>query len=201
STTLALAATCPAGRAVHAASSSATAQRPAAPLSGSTASPRSPQLEPTGRRRRAAPPPPQPAEPSRAVGDGTDRELLAPPGGDWLRRQRSNTLTGVFKNFSGYDLLRLSRNDLTKSAAWGRASAWPTPSLQRPCRSRLVFFVSQETDSVFHPVYLSQLTYEELFNRITSLFQADGDKISQVLVYGPTSIAVCITDEVSQTRQ
>uniref|UniRef100_A0A1I8FLY8 KH_dom_type_1 domain-containing protein n=1 Tax=Macrostomum lignano TaxID=282301 RepID=A0A1I8FLY8_9PLAT len=40
------------------------------------------------------------------------------------------------------------------------------------------------------------LTYEELFNRITSLFQADGDKISQVLVYGPTSIAVCITDEM-----
>ncbi|PAA50243.1 hypothetical protein BOX15_Mlig031711g1 [Macrostomum lignano] len=169
---------------------------PSPPLSGSTASPRSPQLEPTPPPPPPPPPPPQPlsqAEPSvtELTANCSPRQVA-----DWLRRQRFNTLTGVFKNFSGYDLLRLSRNDLTEICGVGEGIRLANAILQRPCRSRLVFFVSQETDSVFHPVYLSQLTYEELFNRITSLFQADGDKISQVLVYGPTSIAVCITDEM-----
>uniref|UniRef100_A0A1I8F8C9 SAM_3 domain-containing protein n=1 Tax=Macrostomum lignano TaxID=282301 RepID=A0A1I8F8C9_9PLAT len=160
----------PAGRAVHAASSSANGAAPSPPLSGSTASPRSPQLEPTPPPPPPPPlPPPPPPQPlSQAEPSVTELTANCSPRqvADWLRRQRFNTLTGVFKNFSGYDLLRLSRNDLTEICGCSTQSTCPS-SPTRNCSSR-----------------------------ITSLFQADGDKISQVLVYGPTSIAVCITDEM-----
>uniref|UniRef100_A0A1I8FCQ0 RRM_8 domain-containing protein n=1 Tax=Macrostomum lignano TaxID=282301 RepID=A0A1I8FCQ0_9PLAT len=143
-------------------------------------------------------PPPQPltkAKQSRLGDAATDAELLAPP--VWptsCAAAASNTLTGgVFSRTLPVltTCCGCSRNDLTDNLRrGGRASApVPTPHPAAPLPLPvLVFFC-------FHPVYLSQLTYEELFNRITSLFQADGDKISQVLVYGPTSIAVCITDE------
>uniref|UniRef100_A0A1I8FA46 DGKH n=1 Tax=Macrostomum lignano TaxID=282301 RepID=A0A1I8FA46_9PLAT len=123
------------------------------PLSGSTASRESPQLEPTPPPAAAAAAPASAAaaaaEPSRAVGDGTDRELLAPPGGRLAAPPAVQHADWRLQDFSGYDLLRLA------PAAPGSSSS----SARR----------------------LTALTYEELFNRITSLFQADGDKISQMV--------------------
>uniref|UniRef100_A0A1I8FBJ5 SPOC domain-containing protein n=1 Tax=Macrostomum lignano TaxID=282301 RepID=A0A1I8FBJ5_9PLAT len=139
----------PAGRAVHAACHRQQ-RRSAQPRACRV---RPPRREVLSWRPTPPPPPPPPLPPPPPPQPLSQAE---PVGGRLAARSAFNTLTGVFKNFSGYDLLRLV----------------PTQST------------------------VSQLTYEELFNRITSLFQADGDKISQVLVYGPTSIAVCITDEM-----
>uniref|UniRef100_A0A1I8H2M1 SAM_3 domain-containing protein n=1 Tax=Macrostomum lignano TaxID=282301 RepID=A0A1I8H2M1_9PLAT len=86
---------------------------------------------------------------------------------DWLERNRfSPNLIRAFQQYNGADM------------------------------ARLLFYVGQETENVFHPVYLNQLTYPELFAKVTNLFQSDSDKITQILVSGPGDITVCISDEM-----
>ncbi|PAA92768.1 hypothetical protein BOX15_Mlig010474g1, partial [Macrostomum lignano] len=116
---------------------------------------------------------------------------------DWLERNRfSPNLIRAFQQYNGADMLQLSRADLIEICGIGDGIRLCNAIMQRPCRARLLFYVGQETENVFHPVYLNQLTYPELFAKVTNLFQSDSDKITQILVSGPGDITVCISDEM-----
>ncbi|PAA49283.1 hypothetical protein BOX15_Mlig024739g1, partial [Macrostomum lignano] len=115
---------------------------------------------------------------------------------DWLEQNRFATVARLFANFNGADLLRLSRADLIEICGPSDGVRLYNGLAQRPCRYKLLFYVGQESENVFHPVYLSTLSYQELLTKIAGLFQSDGEKISQVLLCGPAGIPVCISDEM-----
>ncbi|PAA82728.1 hypothetical protein BOX15_Mlig001062g5 [Macrostomum lignano] len=172
-----------------------------------------PQLQPAGSFSSGAstgsplsahsPPPHPPFPPSTTDASARPQPLSISPStsprqvADWLQRHRFQPeLIGRLAGFGGTDLLRLNRADLAELC--GRvegirlANCLTGRNRQRP---RLLIYVSQESESVFHPVYLAQLSQAELCSKVFGLFQLDSDKISQVLLHGPGGIPVSITDE------
>uniref|UniRef100_A0A1I8IUB0 SAM_3 domain-containing protein n=1 Tax=Macrostomum lignano TaxID=282301 RepID=A0A1I8IUB0_9PLAT len=150
-----------------------------------------------------SPPPHPPFPPSTTDASARPQPLSISPStsprqvADWLQRHRFQPeLIGRLAGFGGTDLLRLNRADLAELC--GRvegirlANCLTGRNRQRP---PLLIYVSQESESVFHPVYLAQLSQAELCSKVSGLFQLDSDKISQVLLHGPGGIPVSITDE------
>uniref|UniRef100_A0A1I8F224 Grh/CP2 DB domain-containing protein n=1 Tax=Macrostomum lignano TaxID=282301 RepID=A0A1I8F224_9PLAT len=146
---------------------------PAAGGSGSDCDPKTPETS------SAAGPSASPPEP---LTNASSPQQVS----DWLERNRfSPNLIRAFQQYNGADMLQLSRADLIEICGVGDGIRLCNAIMQRPCRARLLFYVGQETENVFHPVYLNQLTYPELFAKVTNLFQSDSDKITQILVSGP----------------
>uniref|UniRef100_A0A8C9CV66 Grh/CP2 DB domain-containing protein n=1 Tax=Phocoena sinus TaxID=42100 RepID=A0A8C9CV66_PHOSS len=136
----------------------------------------------------------------------TPQEVL-----QWLHRNRFSTFTRLFTNFSGADLLKLTRDDVIQicgPADGIRPFFFFSFAVRSP---RLTIYVCQESlqlgeqqqqqqkhedgDSntffVYHTIYLEELT----------LFSISPCQISQVHKQGPTGIHVLISDEMIQNFQ
>jgi L-arabinose isomerase len=50
--------------------------------------------------------------------------------------------------------------------------------------------------SVYHAVYLEQLTSQELVNKVSELIKIEAYMIHQVFIQGPSSIHILLSDEV-----
>ncbi|XP_063694973.1 upstream-binding protein 1-like [Bolinopsis microptera] len=116
----------------------------------------------------------------------------------WLRNNRFNGHIKTFNNFSGFDLLRLSRNDLTDLIGATDGIRLHNALQNKAVTSKLCLYVMLEgtPNAVHQAVYLESLTYRELVGNICGAFSLDPNSVGAVQKSGPNGINICVTDEV-----
>ncbi|XP_046542864.1 transcription factor CP2-like isoform X1 [Haliotis rubra] len=128
-------------------------------------------------------------------GDSTSQEVAR-----WLHFNRFTSYTRVFQNFSGADLLRLSRDDLIQICGLADGIRLDNALQSRAVRPRLTLYVCQEVESgeliVYHAVYLEAMTVMELSQKLSLLFGIQRSQIGDIYIQGPSGIHVLVTDEV-----
>ena len=116
----------------------------------------------------------------------------------WLRTNRFNTHLTTFTNYSGFDLLRLSRNDLKDLIGATDGIRLHNALQNKAVISTLCVYVMLEgtPNAVYQAIYLETLTYRELVRKICSTFSLNPNSIVGVQKSGPNGINICVTDEV-----
>ncbi|GAB1597925.1 transcription factor CP2-like protein 1 isoform X1 [Argonauta hians] len=143
-------------------------------------------------------PPPETSEPvsPALTGEATAQDVTT-----WLHQNRFVSYVRLFQNFSGADLLRLSRDDLIQICGLADGIRLNN-ALQAKCvRPRLTIYVCQEGDHVYHAVFLENLTSREIKQKLADLFTLEFHKISEILWQGPSGIHIVLNDEVVRNFQ
>uniref|UniRef100_A0A4W3JBW4 Upstream-binding protein 1 n=1 Tax=Callorhinchus milii TaxID=7868 RepID=A0A4W3JBW4_CALMI len=144
-----------------------------------------------------------------------------PEAQQWLLKNRFSAYSRLFSNFSGSDLLKLTRDDLVQICGSADGIRLFNALKARSIRPRLTIYVCQESQRmrsvlhlerpqddengesnnraiyVYHAIYLEELTAAELTKKIASIFSISPNQISQVYRQGPTGIHVLVSDQVS----
>ncbi|XP_015212371.1 upstream-binding protein 1 isoform X2 [Lepisosteus oculatus] len=138
----------------------------------------------------------------------------------WLHKNRFAAYTRLFLNFSGSDLLKLTREDLVQICGPADGIRLFNALKSRSIRPRLTVYVCQETpqtkrpsllDSchetengehsnsaiyVYHALYLEEMTARELTRKIASVFNISPSQINHVYRQGPTGIHILLSDQM-----
>ncbi|KAM9344216.1 transcription factor CP2-like protein 1 [Pholidichthys leucotaenia] len=128
----------------------------------------------------------------------------------WLHRHRFSPFSRLFSNFSGADLLRMSREDLIQICGPADGirlfNAMKGRSIQ-PC---LTIYVCQqqtrtsppiktETGDVYHALFLEELTLVDLCEKIASLYSIAPQQITHIYRQKHTGIHVLVSDKMVQS--
>ncbi|XP_062611899.1 transcription factor CP2-like [Saccostrea cucullata] len=116
----------------------------------------------------------------------------------WLQANRFNSYKEIFQNFSGGDILRLTRDDLIQICGLADGIRLNNALQAKAIRPRLIIYVCQESDSVYHALYLEHLTSQELLEKLAQLYNVNADQIGELYCQGPSGIYVLLNDEVLQ---
>uniref|UniRef100_A0A673CUF6 Grh/CP2 DB domain-containing protein n=1 Tax=Sphaeramia orbicularis TaxID=375764 RepID=A0A673CUF6_9TELE len=138
----------------------------------------------------------------------------------WLHRNRFSPFCRLFTNFSGADLLKLTREDVIQICGPADGIRLFNALKGRVVRPRLTIYVCQESQQareqqtkhengdaaantffVYHAIYLEELTSAELTEKIAQLFNISPRQINQIFKQGPTGIHVLVSDEMIQNFQ
>ncbi|KAI3357726.1 hypothetical protein L3Q82_016127, partial [Scortum barcoo] len=138
----------------------------------------------------------------------------------WLLRNRFSPFCRLFTNFSGADLLKLTREDVIQICGPADGIRLFNALKGRVVRPRLTIYVCQESQQareqqpkhengdaaantffVYHAIYLEELTAAELTEKIAQLFNISPRQINQIFKQGPTGIHVLVSDEMIQNFQ
>ncbi|XP_048455085.1 transcription factor CP2-like protein 1 isoform X1 [Rhincodon typus] len=133
----------------------------------------------------------------------------------WLHRNRFSAFCQLFFNFSGADLLKMSKEDLIQicgpadgirlfNAIKGR-NVYPKLTIymcQEPENNRDNHQQKQDTiggispSCVYHAIFLEELTAIELTEKIANLYSISPQQINQIYRQGPCGIHVLVSDEM-----
>ncbi|KAM9786198.1 LOW QUALITY PROTEIN: transcription factor CP2 [Neosynchiropus ocellatus] len=136
----------------------------------------------------------------------------------WLLRNRFSPFCRLFTNFSGADLLKLTREDVIQICGPADGIRLFNALKGRVVRPRLTVYVCQESQQsrenkhengdssnstfyVYHAIYLEDLTAAELTEKLAQLFNISPRQIHQIFKQGPTGIHVLVSDEMIQNFQ
>uniref|UniRef100_A0A8C7WQE8 Transcription factor CP2 n=1 Tax=Oryzias sinensis TaxID=183150 RepID=A0A8C7WQE8_9TELE len=137
----------------------------------------------------------------------------------WLLRNRFSPFCRLFTNFSGADLLKLTREDVIQICGPADGIRLFNALKGRAVRPRLTIYVCQESQQareqqpkhengdaastfyVYHAIYLEELTSTELTEKLAQLFNISPRQINQIFKQGPTGIHVLVSDEMIQNFQ
>lgn len=114
----------------------------------------------------------------------------------WLQQNRLENYIRTFANFSGVDLLRLTRDEAIEICGLADGIRFYNALHSRTVRPRLILYVSRGADEVFRAIYLENLQENELSDKIAAILPTAGSKISRLCLIGPTNIKVLLTDDV-----
>ncbi|XP_019405823.1 PREDICTED: transcription factor CP2-like protein 1 isoform X1 [Crocodylus porosus] len=124
----------------------------------------------------------------------------------WLHRNRFSGYCRMLANFTGADLLKLSRTDLIQICGAADGIRLSNTLKARCVRPRLTLYISREPQAsggespeeshsaVYQEVYLEELTAMELTNKLAELLSLPANQILQVSKQGPTGILILIND-------
>ncbi|XP_036387585.1 transcription factor CP2-like isoform X1 [Megalops cyprinoides] len=135
----------------------------------------------------------------------------------WLLRNRFSSFSRLFTNFSGADLLKLTREDVIQICGPADGIRLFNMLKGRLVRPRLTVYVCQESQHaqgqqqkqenghvvgstfyVYHALYLEDLTVVELTEKIARLFSISLRQIGHIYKQGPTGIHVLVSNEMIQ---
>uniref|UniRef100_A0A672G2M1 Transcription factor CP2 n=1 Tax=Salarias fasciatus TaxID=181472 RepID=A0A672G2M1_SALFA len=123
----------------------------------------------------------------------------------WLHRNRFSPFCRLFTNFSGADLLKLTREDVIQICGPADGIRLFNALKGRVVRPRLTIYVCQESQQApspfYHAIYLEELTAGELTEKIAQLFSISPRQINQIFKQGPTGIHVLVSDEVRRSLE
>ncbi|RLW11601.1 hypothetical protein DV515_00001799 [Chloebia gouldiae] len=133
----------------------------------------------------------------------------------WLLKNRFSAYTRLFSNFSGADLLKLTREDLVQICGPADGIRLYNALKSRSVRPRLTIYVCQEplrsvqlerqeagsADSngaiyVYHAIYLEEMAASEVTRKLALAFNIPLHQINQVYRQGPTGIHILVSDQV-----
>ncbi|MBN3306545.1 TF2L1 protein, partial [Amia calva] len=128
----------------------------------------------------------------------------------WLHHNRFSPFCRLFSNFSGADLLKMSKEDFVQICGPADGIRLFNAIKGRCIQHRLTVYVCQEqsrthqigkvnNEHVYHAIYLEDLTAVELTQKIANLYNILPQQIGHVYRQGPTGIHVLVSDEVRET--
>ncbi|KAK0059446.1 transcription factor CP2 [Biomphalaria pfeifferi] len=149
----------------------------------------------------------QPVEPLDVLAGPLSSDAQAIDVARWLHFHRFSNYVRVFQNFSGADLLRLTREDLIQICGLADGIRLDNALQARNIRPRLTVYICQEPESnkfyykIYHAIYLDTLGLAEFKMKLSTLFGIQTQQISDILMQGPSQIHILLTDEVVQNIQ
>ncbi|OWF46332.1 Upstream-binding protein 1 [Mizuhopecten yessoensis] len=149
-------------------------------------------LTPIINNRTSSDSPIDPVAPGALSAEATANQVTA-----WLQANRFFNYSRVFQNFSGADILRLSREDLIQICGIVDGIRLNNALQDKAVRPRLTIFVCQESDSVYHALYMESLCSHELTCKLAALYSVGPEQIAELYCQGPSDIYILVTDEVS----
>ncbi|XP_077993346.1 transcription factor CP2-like isoform X2 [Glandiceps talaboti] len=120
---------------------------------------------------------------------------------EWLTRNRFAAYRKLFQNFTGADLLRLSRDDLIQILGPADGIRLNNALQDRHVRPRLTIYVCQESDQVYHAIYLDNPTGEDLKAKVALLYNVAITKISHIVRQVTSGIRILVSDEMVQNLE
>uniref|UniRef100_A0A8C5QB16 Transcription factor CP2 like 1 n=1 Tax=Leptobrachium leishanense TaxID=445787 RepID=A0A8C5QB16_9ANUR len=131
----------------------------------------------------------------------------------WLQRNRFPQYCKLFSNFTGVDILKMSKEDFVQVCGPPDGIRLFNAVKARNVRPRLTIYVCQEPEQnrsqlhhkreigdtamcVYHAIFLEELTALELIEKIASLYSISPQQINQIYRQGPTGIHVVVSTEV-----
>uniref|UniRef100_A0A669EDJ3 Upstream-binding protein 1 n=1 Tax=Oreochromis niloticus TaxID=8128 RepID=A0A669EDJ3_ORENI len=130
----------------------------------------------------------------------------------WLLKNRFSSYTRLFSNFSGSDLLKLTRDDLVQICGPADGIRLFNALKSRSVRPRLTVYVCKESlqesplldrhstnengEHLYHALYLEELTAAELIRKMACVCSIPLGTINQVYRQGPTGIHILLSDQM-----
>lgn len=139
----------------------------------------------------------------------------------WLCKNSFGNYTSTFANFTGADILRLTRNDLIQICGvadgirllyslhpkqvwfyiWFHSIQFPVREIQFEfvffrAIVRLTLYVCTATSAVYHALYLNQMGKNEMSEKLSALLGIHQNQIQEIYLQGPNEIRILVTDEV-----
>ncbi|KAM8945251.1 transcription factor CP2-like protein 1 [Pelodytes ibericus] len=126
----------------------------------------------------------------------------------WLVRNRFANYCRAFSNFTGADLLKLSRKDLTQICGVADGIRLSHALTARSVRPRLTLYINSEAPETsqvtskdnqtvtYQEIYLEDVTAAELTNKLADLLSVPANHIHRISRTGPQGIHVLLSDTV-----
>ncbi|XP_068119444.1 upstream-binding protein 1-like isoform X2 [Hyperolius riggenbachi] len=143
---------------------------------------------------------------TECAGEGLSPSASISDTQQWLLRNRFSNYCRIFSNFTGTDLLKLSRKDLTQICGVADGIRLSHALTARSVRPRLTLYISTEsvgksqsvTDSsqtaMYQEIYLEDVTAAELTNKLADLFSVPANHIQRISRTGPHGIHILLSD-------
>ncbi|XP_006890674.1 PREDICTED: upstream-binding protein 1 isoform X2 [Elephantulus edwardii] len=135
----------------------------------------------------------------------------------WLLKNRFSSYTRLFSNFSGADLLKLTKEDLVQICGAADGIRLYNSLKSRSVRPRLTIYVCQEQPSstqaagsrenggsapyVYHAIYLEEMVASEVARKLAVVFNIPSHQVNHVYRQGPTGIHILVSDQMVQNFQ
>ncbi|XP_053309391.1 transcription factor CP2-like protein 1 [Spea bombifrons] len=124
----------------------------------------------------------------------------------WLVRNRFSNYCRTFSNFTGADLLKLSRRDLTQICGVADGIRLSHALTARSVRPRLTLYITTESSgktqdtaeakqtALYQEIYLEDVTAAELTNKLADLLSVPANHIHRISRTGPHGIHIALSD-------
>ncbi|XP_063281531.1 transcription factor CP2-like protein 1 [Pelobates fuscus] len=130
----------------------------------------------------------------------------------WLSRNRFSNYCRMFSNFTGADLLKMTRKDLTQICGVADGIRLTHALKARSVRPRLTLYITTESpvkkataDSdqtgLYQEVYLEEVSAAELTNKLADLLSVPANHIQQISRSGPHGIHVVLSDTMVRNME
>ncbi|XP_078259460.1 transcription factor CP2-like protein 1 isoform X3 [Rhinoraja longicauda] len=132
----------------------------------------------------------------------------------WLIRNRFSAFCWLFGNFSGADMLKMTKEDLIQICGPADGIRLFNTIKGRTIHPKLTIYMCQEHEQnrtnylhkqqsqgvvdasyVYHPIFLEELTAIELTEKIAKMYSISPQQINQIYRQGPSGIHVLVSDE------
>ncbi|XP_032880706.1 transcription factor CP2-like protein 1 isoform X2 [Amblyraja radiata] len=133
----------------------------------------------------------------------------------WLIRNRFSAFCQLFGNFSGADMLKMTKEDLIQICGPADGIRLFNTIKGRTIHPKLTIYMCQEHEQnrtnylhkqqsqgvvdasyVYHPIFLEELTAIELTEKIAKMYSISPQQINQIYRQGPSGIHVLVSDEM-----
>ncbi|KAG7312658.1 hypothetical protein JYU34_000982 [Plutella xylostella] len=139
---------------------------------------------------------PQEAAPEVDKSSGLSKDASSSETQAWLARHRFQPHASTFANFSGADLLRLSRDDIIQICGLADGIRLFNALHAKRISPRLTVYVCAGGCDIYSAVYLHSLTARGLADKLRRLLPPNVKECDTVLVAGPHGARVRLTDEL-----
>ncbi|XP_007940376.1 transcription factor CP2-like protein 1 [Orycteropus afer afer] len=128
----------------------------------------------------------------------------------WLHRHRFSSYCRMLANFTGTDLLKLTRQDLIQICGAADGIRLFNTLRARPLRHRLTLYVAQEASrqenevsknsnsGFYQEISLDELSAIELMGKLAELLALPANQIHHLFHQGPGGILILFSDQVVQ---
>ncbi|XP_016057712.1 PREDICTED: transcription factor CP2-like protein 1 [Miniopterus natalensis] len=128
----------------------------------------------------------------------------------WLHRHRFSSYCRILANFTGTDLLKLTRQDLIQICGAADGIRLFNTLKARPIRHRLTLYVAQEASrqenevpktpesGFYQEISLDELSAVELMGKLAELVALPVNQIHRLFHQGPGGILILLSDQVVQ---
>ncbi|XP_065838625.1 transcription factor CP2-like isoform X2 [Oscarella lobularis] len=133
-------------------------------------------------------------ENSRLSGEANRDETRA-----WLEANHFGHCLAVLGNFTGADLLRLTREEMTQICGPAEGIRLDNALQLRALRPRCVLYFSIESEQIYHAVYLETLTLYEFTRKLADKLKISLEHVTGIHRLVPSNVFVIVDDEMVKT--
>ncbi|XP_075590940.1 uncharacterized protein LOC124491103 isoform X2 [Dermatophagoides farinae] len=125
----------------------------------------------------------------------------------WLKDNRFDAYLSMFENFSGFDFLMLSKEDLIQICGLTDGIRLYNALHWKSIKSKLSIYVCSHNDELFRAIYLDTLTVNELQSKLIATMLSSNSTnpkctyLKRFCMMGPSAVKILITDDVVRNLQ